>query len=64
MITLHRLKRESSEVEEINLRPIEIEQIESIPDSVITLLDGKTHIVKEGVDEIIDKVLNEKKGVF
>ena len=64
MITLHRLKRESSEVEEINLRPIEIEQIESIPDSVVTLMDGRTHIVSEGVDEIIDKVLNEKKGVF
>jgi len=40
-----------------------IEFIEETPDTVITLTTGKKVIVKDSVDEIIDKVLSFKKQI-
>lgn len=37
-----------------------IETVEATPDSVITLMNGKKFVVTEGVDDIIDKVLQYK----
>lgn len=41
-----------------------IEFIESTPDTVITTTTGKKVIVKEGVDEVIDRVIAFKKRIF
>lgn len=41
-----------------------IEFIESTPDTVITTTAGKKVIVKEDVDEVIEKVINYKNKIF
>ncbi len=41
-----------------------IELIESTPDTVITLSTGKKVIVKEAVDEIINKVIIYKRQTY
>ncbi|HZJ58025.1 MAG TPA: flagellar FlbD family protein [Clostridia bacterium] len=41
-----------------------IEFIESTPDTVITTTTGKKVIVKEDVDEVIDRVIAFKKRIF
>jgi flagellar protein FlbD len=41
-----------------------IEKIESIPDTKILLTNGKKYLVKESVDEVVDKVINYKRQVF
>jgi flagellar protein FlbD len=51
MIQLTRLNRSS-----ISLNAIYIERIESIPDTVVTLLSGKKVHVLESVEEVTDKV--------
>lgn len=40
-----------------------IEFIESTPDTVITTTTGKKVIVKEDIDEIIDKVIKFKRKI-
>ncbi|HLG27244.1 MAG TPA: flagellar FlbD family protein [Paenisporosarcina sp.] len=51
MIHLTRLNQSS-----ITLNAIYIERIESIPDTVVTLLSGKKVHVLETVEEVTDKV--------
>ncbi len=41
-----------------------IETIESTPDSVITLTNGKKYVVLEEVDDIIEKIISFKKQLF
>lgn len=41
-----------------------IETVESTPDTVITLTNGKKYIVTEKVDEIIDRVIDYKQNNF
>ena len=41
-----------------------IEFVETTPDTIITLTTGKKVIVRESVDEVIDKVIEYKKRVF
>ena len=41
----------------------QIEFMESTPDTVITLTSGKKIIVKESVDEIIDKIVDYRKRI-
>lgn len=41
-----------------------IEKIEEVPESVITLVNGKKYIVLESVDEIIDRVIKYKNRIF
>jgi flagellar protein FlbD len=38
-----------------------IERIESVPYTKILLTNGKKYLVKESVDEVVDKVMNYKK---
>lgn len=40
-----------------------IEIVESRPDTVITLFNGKKHIVKESVDDVIERVIEYRKKV-
>jgi flagellar protein FlbD len=41
-----------------------IEKIEEVPDTIITLINGKKYIVLESGDEIIDKVVTYKNRIF
>lgn len=41
-----------------------IETIESTPDSVITLTNGKKYIVTQSIDEIIEKVFQYKSRIL
>lgn len=41
-----------------------IECIESTPDTVIRLTSGKNFVVKESVDEIVDKIIQYKQRIF
>ncbi|MDR2023921.1 MAG: flagellar FlbD family protein [Hungatella sp.] len=50
-----RLTRLNNEEFVINCR--QIERIESIPESNIVLVSGRHYVVKESIDEIIDKVI-------
>ncbi|MGI6049958.1 MAG: flagellar FlbD family protein [Acetivibrionales bacterium] len=41
-----------------------IETIESTPDTVITLTNGKKYIVAEGVEEILNRVIEYKYKTY
>lgn len=41
-----------------------IELIETIPDTLISLHDGKKHYVKETPEEIVNKIIEYKKRIF
>lgn len=41
-----------------------IEKIEAVPESLITLTNGKKYIVLESNDEIINKVIAYKRKIF
>jgi len=41
-----------------------IEKIETMPETLITLINGKKYIVNENIDEVIDKIINYKKKIF
>lgn len=41
-----------------------IEKIEEVPDTLITLINGKRYLVLESTEVIIDKVLKYKKKIF
>ncbi len=41
-----------------------IECLESTPDTVITLTNGKKYVVCESVDEVVEKVMKFKAGIL
>ena len=41
-----------------------IELIETIPDTLITLRDGKKHYVLETPEEVVEKIIEYKKRIF
>lgn len=41
-----------------------IETVESTPDTVITLTNGKKYVVTESVDDIMKKVVEYKQKIF
>ena len=41
-----------------------IEFVEETPDTIVTLTTGQKVIVRESVDEVIDKVISFKKRIF
>lgn len=41
-----------------------IEKLEAIPESLITLMNGKKYLVKESNDEIVEKVIEYKRKIF
>jgi flagellar protein FlbD len=51
---------------EFYLNPHIIEYIESVPDTLISLLDGTTIYVKESPEQVIDRIIEYRKkiGIF
>lgn len=41
-----------------------IETIESTPDTIITLNNGKKYVITETIDEVIEKVVQYKNRIF
>jgi len=41
-----------------------IETIESTPDTVITLINGRKMVVLESINEVVDKVIEYKKRAY
>ena len=41
-----------------------IETVEETPDTVITLINGKKLVVKENVEEIVNRVIEYKRKIF
>ncbi|BAK81371.1 flagellar FlbD family protein [Candidatus Arthromitus sp. SFB-rat-Yit] len=41
----------------------EIERIELIPETAIILLNGKTYIVKESIDEVIRRIIEFNRKI-
>ena len=58
MITLHKMNEDS-----FILNAIHIETIEERPDTVITLTNDKKYLVKESIDEIIEKIVAYEKQI-
>lgn len=48
---------------EFVLNPELIEQIESTPDTVITMVTGNNIVVKNSMDDVIDKIMEYRKTV-
>lgn len=46
------------------LNDSQIEKIEEVPETVITIINGNKYIVEESVDEVIDKVIMFKRQIF
>ncbi len=59
MITLHRLNDE-----DITLNEFHIEKIEARPDTVILLTNDRKYVVKETVEEIIEKIREFQRSVI
>lgn len=41
-----------------------IERLDAIPESVITLTNGKKFLVKESNEEIVEKVIDYKRKIY
>ncbi|AVP54201.1 hypothetical protein K144313037_14750 [Clostridium tetani] len=41
-----------------------IEKLQSVPETVITLTNGKKYLVKEEIDDIISRVLKYKREIY
>ncbi len=50
--------------EEFILNAEVIEKIEIMPETLITLINGKKYIVLESTEEVIEKILKYKKRIF
>jgi flagellar protein FlbD len=59
MITVTRINDK-----EITLNADLIEYAESTPDTIVTLSTGKKYIIKESIQEVIDKVLEYRRQIF
>ena len=59
MITVTRLNGES-----LGLNADLIERVEAMPDTVLTLVDGKKLLVRETVEDIIDRVLQYRAAIL
>ena len=59
MILVHRLRGEA-----VWLNPDLIESIESTPDTVVTLVDGRRAVVADPVDDVVDRILTFRASVL
>lgn len=50
--------------EEFILNAEVIEKIETMPETLITLVNGKRYIVLESTEDVIDKVIKYKNRIF
>ncbi|MGL4761254.1 MAG: flagellar FlbD family protein [Sarcina sp.] len=49
---------------EFYLNPDHIEKMESVPETSITLGNGKKYIVTESIEEVIELIVRFKKRIF
>lgn len=42
----------------------QIEKIEEIPESVITLINGKKYLVTDSSEELVEKIINYKRKIY
>lgn len=49
---------------EFYINPDHIEKMESVPETVITLGNGKKYIVNEEIEEVIDCIVRFKRRIF
>lgn len=49
--------------EPILINPRQIEYIDLIPESKITMMNGRFHIVREDKDDIVSKILKYKREI-
>ncbi|MFL0246771.1 flagellar FlbD family protein [Candidatus Clostridium stratigraminis] len=49
---------------EIIINADNIEKLEAVPESLITLINGNKYLVHEEVDEIINRVIEYKSKIF
>lgn len=59
MIRLKALNKKEFYLNEDN-----IEKIEEVPETLITLTNGKKYIVLESTQEVVDKIIEFKKKIF
>lgn len=59
MILVHRLRGEA-----VWLNPDLIESVESTPDTVVTLVDGRRAVVADPADEVVDRILRFRASVL
>jgi len=59
MIRLTRLNDE-----EFIINCSQIERVETIPESNVIMVNGKHYVVKEGVDEILDRVIEFHAQIY
>lgn len=59
MIRLTRLNDE-----EFIINCLQIERVESIPESNVILVSGKHYVVKESIEEIIDRVIEFNAQIY
>ena len=50
--------------EEFSLNAEIIEKIEIVPETLITLINGKKYLVLESAEVVIDQILKYKKKIF
>lgn len=49
---------------EIIINPDNIEKIEEVPETVITMINGNKYIVEETTDEVIDEIIKFKRKIY
>ncbi|AWZ48202.1 endoflagellar protein [Clostridiaceae bacterium 14S0207] len=49
---------------EFYLNEDNIEKIEEVPDTVITMSNDKKYLVKENIDEVMERILQFKRRYF
>ena len=59
MITLTRINNKK-----IAINISQIEYIEEIPETKIVMMNGKFHIIKESLDEMLEKIIEYNKKIF
>lgn len=59
MILVHRLRGEP-----MYLNPDLVESLESTPDTVLTLIDGRRMVVSEDVELVVDRIMRFRASVL
>lgn len=62
MMNVIKLKRLNGTEVVINAEQIEL--VEATPDTVVTLLNGHKMVVKDSIDDVIDKVISYKRKIY
>ena len=50
--------------EHFSVDPTHIERVETVPDTVVHLVDGTKYVVRESVDEVLDEIREYRAGIL